>query len=129
MIARFVVVDRVLDDDSAIVMLQGKAVIAEGTWDVTQRYELADGDVVVVPRVINAPIDHIRAAWPAIVGEAVAAASQPVAISGEALVIKTTSAAWSHQLSFLEREIIRDVRALCVAPVSRLRFRIGKAAA
>jgi hypothetical protein len=71
------------------------------------------------------PLATIRAAWSDIVGADVARAAQPVALTGSALVVVTASGAWSHQLSFLEREIIRSVVALGVPTVERLRFRIG----
>jgi Dna[CI] antecedent, DciA len=71
------------------------------------------------------PLTTIRAAWADIVGDDVARAAQPVALTGSALVVITASGAWSHQLSFLEREIIRSVVALGVPSVERLRFRIG----
>jgi hypothetical protein len=71
------------------------------------------------------PLTVIRAAWADIVGDDVARAAQPVALTGTALVVITASGAWSHQLSFLEREIIRSVVALGFPQVERLRFRIG----
>jgi hypothetical protein len=71
------------------------------------------------------PLSAIRAAWADIVGQDVARAAQPVALTGSALVVLTTSGAWSHQLAFLEREIIRQVNALGVRGVERLRFRVG----
>ncbi|HEY5348897.1 MAG TPA: DUF721 domain-containing protein [Candidatus Lustribacter sp.] len=71
------------------------------------------------------PLATIRAAWADIVGDDVARAAQPVALTGTALVVVTASSAWSHQLSFLEREIVRSVVALGVPSVERLRFRIG----
>jgi hypothetical protein len=74
---------------------------------------------------IGDPLTTIRAAWAEIVGDDVARSAQPVALTGTALVVITASGAWSHQLSFLEREIIRSVTALGVANVERLRFRIG----
>ena len=74
---------------------------------------------------IGDPLTTIRAAWAEIVGDDVARAAQPVALAGTALVVVTASGAWSHQLSFLEREIVRSVVALGVSNVERLRFRIG----
>jgi hypothetical protein len=71
------------------------------------------------------PLTTIRAAWADIVGDDVARAAQPVALTGTALVVVTASGAWSHQLSFLEREIVRSVVALGISSVERLRFRIG----
>jgi hypothetical protein len=71
------------------------------------------------------PLATIRAAWADIVGDDVARAAQPVALSGTALVVVTSSSAWSHQLSFLEREIVRSVAALGISNLERLRFRVG----
>ena len=71
------------------------------------------------------PLTTIRAAWADIVGDDVARAAQPVALTGSALVVVTASGAWSHQLSFLEREILRSIVALGVTNVERLRFKIG----
>jgi hypothetical protein len=126
--SNLVVVDCLLDDGSALVFHQGRVSIAEGEWESGEHYDIAAGDFVVVPRVVNEPIDLIARAWPGIVGDA-ARHSLPVAISGTALVVKTESGAWSHQLSFLEREIIKGVCALRVASIARLRFRIGRLAA
>lgn len=71
------------------------------------------------------PLATIRAAWADIVGDDVARAAQPVALSGSALVVITASGSWSHQLAFLEREIVRSVVALGISQVERLRFRVG----
>jgi len=71
------------------------------------------------------PLATIRAAWAGIVGPDVARAAQPVALTGSALVVLTTSGAWSHQLAFLERDIIRSIAELGVGGVERLRFRVG----
>jgi hypothetical protein len=72
------------------------------------------------------PLATIRAAWAELVGADVAAAAQPVALQGDALVVMAASSAWSHQLTFLAPEIVRGLRALpgC-AEVARLRFRVG----
>ncbi len=72
------------------------------------------------------PLSVIRAAWTGLVGNDVARAAQPVAIAGDALVVMTTSSAWSHQLAFLEPRILREIRArLDSAAIVRLRFRVG----
>jgi hypothetical protein len=71
------------------------------------------------------PLATIRAAWADVVGADVARAAQPVALSGSALVVVTASGSWSHQLSFLERDILRRIAELGVPGVERLRFRIG----
>jgi len=74
------------------------------------------------------PLMAVRAAWSELVGTDVARAAQPVAIEREqTLVVLTTSSAWSHQLAFLEPEIVRGLRALPDTPaLTRLRFRVGK---
>ncbi|GAC1408319.1 MAG: hypothetical protein NVSMB64_16410 [Candidatus Velthaea sp.] len=72
------------------------------------------------------PLSAIRGAWLSLVGAEVARAAQPVAIQHEALVVITASSAWSHQLTFLEPEIVRGIRALAEGRgIARLRFRIG----
>jgi hypothetical protein len=72
------------------------------------------------------PLTLIRSAWTGIVGVDVARAAQPVAILNQALVIMTTSSAWSHQLTFLEPQIVRGLRDIApAAAIVRLRFRVG----
>ncbi|HEX3467032.1 MAG TPA: DUF721 domain-containing protein [Candidatus Elarobacter sp.] len=73
------------------------------------------------------PLAAVRSAWSELVGPDVARAAQPVAIERDALVVLTASSAWSHQLAFLEPEIVRGLGALPDArAVTRLRFRVGK---
>jgi hypothetical protein len=72
------------------------------------------------------PIHAIAAAWPGIVGSDVAANSQPLELSGTALVIVTTSSAWSQQLQMLSLPILRGLRDLPqLPPIERLTFRAG----
>jgi hypothetical protein len=80
-----------------------------------------------VPGAGADPLASVRAAWTELVGGDVARAAQPVAIERDALIVLTASAAWSHQLAFLEPEIVNGLRALPDArAVTRLRFRVGK---
>jgi hypothetical protein len=73
------------------------------------------------------PLVSVRSAWAELVGSDVARAAQPVAIERDVLIVLTTSAAWSHQLTFLEPEIVRGLRVLPEArELTRLRFRVGK---
>jgi hypothetical protein len=73
------------------------------------------------------PLVAVRAIWPELVGADVARAAQPVAIEREVLIVLTASSAWSHQLAFLEPEIVRGLRAIPeTRELSRLRFRVGK---
>ncbi|HTW84791.1 MAG TPA: DUF721 domain-containing protein [Candidatus Sulfotelmatobacter sp.] len=72
------------------------------------------------------PLVAVRAAWPDLVGADVARAATPVALERDVLVVLTTSPAWSHQLAFLEPEIVRGLRALpATRTLERLRFRVG----
>jgi hypothetical protein len=72
------------------------------------------------------PLVAARAAWLQLVGADVARAAQPVAIERDVLVVLTNSPAWSHQLVFLEPEILRGLRALPeLRELTRLRFRVG----
>lgn len=72
------------------------------------------------------PAAALAAAWPAIVGEQVAAHSRPLTISGDALAIATRSSAWSQQLQFLSLAILAGVNALPQgAGIVRLTFRSG----
>lgn len=73
------------------------------------------------------PLVAVRAVWPELVGGDVARAAQPVAIERDVLIVLTASAAWSHQLAFLEPEIVRGLRAIPeTRELLRLRFRVGK---
>jgi hypothetical protein len=72
------------------------------------------------------PLAAIRAAWSGLVGVDVARAAAPVAIAGDTLVVITTSSSWSHQLAFLEPQILRGIRQLGGGiGIVRLRFRVG----
>ena len=73
------------------------------------------------------PLVAVRAIWPELVGADVARAASPVAIERDVLIVVTASSSWSHQLAFLEPEIVRGLRALPeTQQLARLRFRVGK---
>ena len=72
------------------------------------------------------PLTVVRAAWSRLVGTDVARAAQPVALTNDTLVVVTSSSAWSHQLAFLEPQIVRGIRELVPSgAIVRLRFRVG----
>ena len=72
------------------------------------------------------PLQAVLAAWPAIVGENVAAQSWPLELSGDALIIATRSSAWSQQLQFLSEDILHALTALPEGrTIARLVFRSG----
>lgn len=72
------------------------------------------------------PVSCLRAEWPAIVGDDVAANSRPTEISNGALLVVTRSGAWSQQLAFLSEHILSSLRARSGVTVERLRFRVGR---
>jgi hypothetical protein len=73
------------------------------------------------------PLVAARAVWLELVGADVARAAQPVAIEREVLIVLTSSSSWSHQLAFLEPEIVRGLQAIPeTRGLTRLRFRVGK---
>ncbi len=72
------------------------------------------------------PLGVIRAGWIELVGAEVARAAQPVALAHDTLVVVTSSSSWSHQLAFLEPQILRGIHErLPAGVVVRLRFRVG----
>ncbi len=73
-----------------------------------------------------APLHALAAAWPAIVGDDVAAHSAPLAVNGATLLVATRSSAWSQQLQFLSPRILGGIRELLPAlAVDRIAFRTG----
>jgi hypothetical protein len=73
------------------------------------------------------PIHAICAAWPAIVGADVAANSMPLQLSGDVLVVMTSSSAWSQQLQMLSLPILRGLREAAQLPtIDRMTFRSGR---
>ena len=64
--------------------------------------------------------------WPAIVGEDVARHAAPIEIKADALLVLTSSSAWSNQLSLLAGPIICALSEAGIDGIERLRFRIGR---
>lgn len=72
------------------------------------------------------PTGAISAAWPEVVGAAVAARTRPARIRDGLLTVWTAGSAWSHQLSFLEPAILEGLRSRVPdAGVKRLRFMVA----
>jgi hypothetical protein len=68
----------------------------------------------------------ISAAWPDVVGAAVAARTRPARLRDGLLTVWTAGSAWSHQLSFLEPVILESLRSLVPdAGIKRLRFMVA----
>ncbi len=76
------------------------------------------------------PAEHalgaILSLWPAIVGEDVAKHTLPLERKGDALVVLTSSSAWSNQLSLLSGHIVCALSESGIDGIERLRFRIGR---
>jgi len=68
----------------------------------------------------------VSAAWPDVVGAAVAARTRPARLRDGLLTVWTAGSAWSHQLSFLEPVILESLRSLVPdAGIKRLRFMVA----
>lgn len=73
------------------------------------------------------PVVLLAAAWSEIVGADNAQHSAPSQITGDTLLITTTSGAWSQSLGFLGDDLIARIAArLPATGVSKVRFRVGK---
>ncbi len=58
------------------------------------------------------PLVALTAAWPAVVGDAIARQAWPLRVARDGtLHVATASAAWAHELAFLGDEIIERLRA------------------
>jgi hypothetical protein len=64
--------------------------------------------------------------WPSIVGEDVAKHATPLERSRDALVVMTSSSAWSNQLSLLSGHIVSALSEAGIGGIERLRFKIGR---
>jgi hypothetical protein len=68
----------------------------------------------------------VCAAWPDVVGAAVAARTRPARLRDGLLTVWTAGSAWSHQLSFLEPAIVENLRSRVPdAGIKRLRFMVA----
>lgn len=73
------------------------------------------------------PIVLLAAAWTEIVGDDLAIHSIPSQITGDTLLITTTSSAWSQSLSFLGDDLLARIAArLPSSGLAKVRFRVGK---
>ena len=73
------------------------------------------------------PVVLLGVAWGEIVGVENARNSHPAQLSGDTLMVTTTSSVWSAQLSYLSEQILEALRArLPRAMIAKVRFRVGK---
>jgi len=70
-------------------------------------------------------LSRIISAWPDIVGQDLVPSAHPGNLMADALLIHVEDVALSHQLAFMERQIIAGVHAAGAPWVKRLRFRVG----
>jgi predicted nucleic acid-binding Zn ribbon protein len=52
----------------------------------------------------------VQTVWPEVVGEAIAAAAEPVSERDGVLTVRCVSATWSQELSLMEAELIQRLR-------------------
>lgn len=72
------------------------------------------------------PLVDLTAAWPSLVGDAIARHAWPLRISrDDTLHLATTSAAWASELTLMADEILDRLREGLAEPPARLRFAVG----
>lgn len=65
--------------------------------------------------------------WDQAVGKPIAMNAKPDSFKDGTLVVNVSSSTWIHQLSFLEKEMIRNLNRHLNQPlVGRIRFKIGR---
>lgn len=70
---------------------------------------------------------RLVAIWEEVVGQHLALQSEPISLKDNLLMIKTSSAMWSQELMFRQREILRRVAELLGGDhVKKMRCRVGK---
>jgi predicted nucleic acid-binding Zn ribbon protein len=57
------------------------------------------------------PLGRIQRAWPAAVGDLVAAHATPTAVAGGALVVTCESAVWAQELDLLQGDVVARLGA------------------
>jgi predicted nucleic acid-binding Zn ribbon protein len=72
---------------------------------------------------------RVQAAWPAVAGDAVAAAAKPVAEHGGVVTVACESSLWAHELELLGRDLRARLAARLGSSASgsvvQLRFVVG----
>jgi predicted nucleic acid-binding Zn ribbon protein len=88
----------------------------------------------ILPAILKSVgLDHkirereILSIWPAAVGEEIAARTEAVKIEKGVLYVHVDHPAWAQELHFMEKEIIRKLRAkMPDIHLERIRFGTGK---
>jgi predicted nucleic acid-binding Zn ribbon protein len=71
------------------------------------------------------PLAALQAAWPATVGERIAAVARPVSERGGEVTVSCTDSVWAQELDLMQGELLERLRArLGEATPQTLRFRV-----
>jgi hypothetical protein len=68
-------------------------------------------------------LGYLKEKWPFIVGETIAANSEPQSIKDGELLVKVNSPVWSEELKFSTHTLLERLRPF---HIKRIRFRVGK---
>jgi len=72
----------------------------------------------------DTPLARIQRAWPDVVGEVIAAETEPVAERGGTVTVACRSAVWAQELTFMAPDLVERLNAaLGSSRVSELRCR------
>jgi hypothetical protein len=103
----------------------------------SRRKDARSGDPVAIGEVVDLlmqedvfsrgmPLATLAKAWPGLVGERLAAATQPVSLEGGVLVVRASDGPWGAQARYLAEEIrTRADEALGGGAVTRIRITVG----
>jgi predicted nucleic acid-binding Zn ribbon protein len=87
-------------------------------------------NLVCVNRIRRTLLARVQAAWPAVVGHAVAAEGEPVAERAGAVTVACRSSVWAHELKLLAPDIVARLNDALEpggrGPLRQLRFRTGR---
>jgi predicted nucleic acid-binding Zn ribbon protein len=73
------------------------------------------------------PLAAVQGAWPAAVGEGIAAQAAPVAERDGVVTVACASASWAQELDLLQEELLAGLaKALGARAPERLRFVVGE---
>lgn len=74
---------------------------------------------------VDPVLEQAREAWPAAVGPAIAAASQPARMTRDAIWVHCTSAAWVSELTMLQSDLRARLAERVPGLPERIRFELG----
>jgi hypothetical protein len=74
---------------------------------------------------VDPVLEQAREAWPAAVGPAIAAASQPARLTRDAIWVQCRSAAWVSELTMLQADLRARLGERVTGLPERIRFELG----